>query len=149
MTERVTLALNGEVGYGGSFGKTTDLPPFEKYYAGGANSVRGYQDNTLGPLSVLNGDPLGGKMRVVGNMELYLPVPFMKDVKSFRISAFVDAGNVFDKGNFKAGDLRMSTGLSAIWISPIGPLSFSLAKPFRNQPGDKTQLFQFSIGTGI
>ncbi len=149
LTERLTVALNGEVGYGASFGKTTDLPPFQKYYAGGANSVRGYQDNTLGPISVLTGEPLGGRMRVVGNMELYLPVPFMKDVKSFRISAFVDAGNVFDKGNFKAGDLRMSTGMSAIWISPIGPLSFSLAKPFRDQPGDKTQIFQFSIGTGI
>lgn len=149
LTDRLTLALNGELGYGAGFGKNTELPPFQKYYAGGANSVRGYQDNTLGPISAVSGEPLGGQLRVVGNMELYLPVPFMKDVKSFRISAFVDAGNVFDKGNFKAGDLRMSTGMSAIWISPIGPLSFSLAKPFRNQPGDRTQIFQFSIGTGI
>ncbi len=148
LTEQLTLALNGEIGYGDSFGDTTDLPPFEKYYAGGANSVRGYQDNTLGPISTITGDPLGGNTRVVGNMELYLPVPFMKDVKSFRISAFVDVGNVYDS-NFEAGDLRMSTGLSAIWISPIGPLSFSLAKPFNDQPGDETQLFQFSIGTGI
>ncbi len=149
LSDELTLSLNGEVGYGDSFGKTTDLPPFEKYYAGGATSVRGYQDNTLGPISVVTGDPLGGKMRVVGNMELYLPVPFMKEVKSFRLSAFVDAGNVFDKSNFKAGDLRMSVGMSAIWISPIGPLSFSLAKPFHDQPGDRTQIFQFSIGTGI
>lgn len=148
LTEKLTLALNGEVGYGSSFGSTTELPPFEKYYAGGANSVRGYQDNTLGPIGS-TGDPLGGQLRVVGNMELYLPVPFMKDVKSFRLSAFVDAGNVYETASFKAGDLRMATGVAAIWISPIGPLSFSLARPLRDQPTDQTQLFQFSIGTGI
>ncbi|MHB8747237.1 MAG: outer membrane protein assembly factor BamA [Gammaproteobacteria bacterium] len=148
LSKKLTLSLNGEIGYGASFGKTTELPPFEKYYAGGANSVRGYQDNTLGPVGS-TGQPLGGQTRVVGNIELYLPVPFMKDNKSFRLSAFVDAGNVYDKASFKLNDLRLSTGVAAIWISPIGPLSFSLAKPFHSQPTDRTQIFQFSIGTGI
>lgn len=148
LSKKLTLSLNGEIGYGASFGKTTELPPFEKYYAGGANSVRGYQDNTLGPVGS-TGQPLGGQTRVVGNMELYLPVPFMKDIKSFRLSAFVDAGNVYDKASFKVNDLRFSTGVAAIWISPIGPLSFSLAKPFHYQSTDRTQIFQFSIGTGI
>lgn len=148
LSKKLTLSLNGEIGYGASFGKTTELPPFEKYYAGGANSVRGYQDNTLGPVGS-TGQPLGGQTRVVGNIELYLPVPFMKDNKSFRLSAFVDAGNVYNKASFKLNDLRLSTGVAAIWISPIGPLSFSLAKPFHSQPTDRTQIFQFSIGTGI
>lgn len=148
LSKKLTLSLNGEIGYGASFGKTTELPPFEKYYAGGANSVRGYQNNTLGPVGS-TGQPLGGQTRVVGNIELYLPVPFMKDNKSFRLSAFVDAGNVYDKASFKLNDLRLSTGVAAIWISPIGPLSFSLAKPFHSQPTDRTQIFQFSIGTGI
>ncbi len=149
LTDRLTLALNGELGYANGFGNTTDLPPFEKYYAGGVNSVRGYEENTLGPISTMTGSPLGGDMRVVGNAELYLPAPFMRDVKSFRISAFVDAGNVFNRGGFAVSALRMSTGLSAIWISPIGPLSFSLAKPFHDQPGDHAQVFQFSVGTGL
>ena len=73
---------------------------------------------------------------------------FFRKTIARHASAFVDAGNVYTD-SFNAGDLRMSTGISAIWISPIGPLSFSLAKPFRDQEEDQTQVFQFSIGTGI
>jgi len=48
--------------------------------------------------------------------------------------------------NFSFDYLRASAGLSLQWVSPIGPLKISLAQPFRNQPGDQLQRFQFTVG---
>ncbi len=146
LTRALTLSLNGEVAYGDGYGDTDALPFFENFYAGGVRSVRGFKDNTLGPRDS-NGNPLGGSFRVVGNAELLFPAPFQKESKSLRLSAFYDIGNVFDNASFNVGDLRYSVGLSAIWLSPVGPLAFSVAKPLNAQSGDETQAFQFTLGT--
>lgn len=141
------LLLKGDVGYGDGYGDTDVLPFFENYTAGGPYSVRGFKENTLGPLDS-NERPYGGNLKVVGNVELILPVPFTKNVNSFRISAFLDVGNVYGEDeSFETDLLRYSAGLSAIWISPLGPLSFSFAKPLKKMDGDQTQFFQFNIGT--
>jgi len=123
---------------------------FENFYAGGPKSVRGYEENTLGPRDSLN-RPLGGDTRIVGNAEIILPVPFLEDFKkSVRITGFVDAGNVFGVDEDVALDeLRYSTGLSAIWISPFGAVSVSYAIPIAEEPEDETQAFQFSFGTAF
>ncbi len=142
-----TLSLEGRVDYGDGYGDTKELPFFENYTAGGPRTVRGFRDNTLGPLDS-NRRPLGGNLRVVGNLELILPIPFTTNVNSFRLSSFVDVGNTYGvHEEFDAAQLRYSTGLSAIWLAPIGILSFSLAKPLNEKPGDQIQMFQFTIGT--
>lgn len=142
-----TLLLEGEVAYGDGYGSSNALPFFENYTAGGPRSVRGYEDNTLGPRDSRN-RPFGGNLKVVGNAEIILPVPFAEEIKSLRVSAFLDFGNVYGSlDDFDVGDIRYSAGLSALWVSPLGVLSFSLAHPFNQQPGDETQAFQFSIGT--
>jgi outer membrane protein insertion porin family len=86
---------------------------------------------------------------VTAGAELIFPIPFVqKPLKSFRLSSFVDVGNVYDENeNFDAGLLRYSMGLSAIWISPFGPVSVSLARPFNEQDNDETEVFQFSVGS--
>jgi outer membrane protein insertion porin family len=153
--EDYTLSLRGEVGYGDGYGDTTELPFFESFYAGGPRSVRGFRENTLGPKD--DRDPrraVGGNLKVIGNAELILPVPFVTDVKSIRLSAFIDAGNVYDTQNtvddeFQFSTLRMSAGLSGIWLSPFGVLSVSVAQPFNKQPGDQDQPFQFTFGTNF
>jgi len=142
-----TLSLNGDVGYGKSFGDTTELPFFENFFAGGSRSVRGYKDNTLGPRGS-NGRPLGGDLKVVGNAEVFFPVPFVRDSKSVRLSLFVDAGNVYGiNEKFKAAELRYSSGVSAVWLSPLGPLTFSVAQPLNSKPEDSEQRFQFTLGS--
>jgi len=150
LTKKLTLGLNGEVGYGEGFGGTTDLPFYENFYAGGPGSVRGYQANTLGPRAS-NTEPLGGNIKVVGNAEVIFPLPFVKkSPKSLQLTLFLDAGNVYGFGqDFDIGDLRYSTGVSATWLSPFGALTFSLGQALNDEAGDDTEVFQFQLGATL
>jgi outer membrane protein insertion porin family len=149
LTGKMTLSLNGELGYGDGFGPLDKLPFFENFFAGGSRSVRGFQDNTLGPLDE-NSNPIGGSFRVIANANVYFPVPFAEESKSFRIGVFFDIGNVFDGvDNFDAGELRYSVGLSGLWLSPLGPLSVSFGFPLNDESGDEIQNFQFNIGSAF
>ncbi|MDO8825718.1 outer membrane protein assembly factor BamA [Methylophaga sp.] len=147
LNDTFTFALKADLGYGKAYGGTEQFPFFQNFYAGGIRSVRGYRANTLG---VREDDrPLGGNLMVTGGAEVIFPIPFMKKaLRSFRLSTFVDVGNVYDVDeSFDADLLRYSAGLSAIWISPFGAMSFSIAAPFRDQPDDETEVFQFSLGS--
>jgi outer membrane protein insertion porin family len=147
-----TMMLNGEFGAGNGYaGKP--LPFFKNFYAGGNSSVRGFDSGTIGPKDATE-ITLGGTQRVVGNAELLFPFPGMRNDKAIRLSLFVDAGAAFGPGDvngqyakFNVSDLRYSTGLGVSWVSPIGPLKFSLASPINKKEGDKVQRFQFILGS--
>lgn len=144
----VTVMLNGEVGYAGSYG-SQPYPFFKNFYMGGVNSVRGYDNGALGPQSTmaLTGYKYseGGNRSLLANAELLFPVPGLKDNKQFRLSAFFDAGNVY-KGAYDLAELRYSAGIGIGWSSPFGPLKLIYAKPLNNQVGDRTQTIQFQLG---
>lgn len=145
-----TLMLNGEVGYADSYG-SKQYPFFKNFFMGGVNSVRGYDNGTLGPKDV---DPttgltfaVGGTKSLLGNAELFFPVPGLTDSRQFRLSAFVDAGNVYGAGqSYNFSDLRYSTGLGISWFSPFGPLKLVFAKPLNAKTDDTTQVIQFQLG---
>jgi outer membrane protein insertion porin family len=142
-----TLLLRGDLGYVDSFGQTDSVPFFENFYAGGPNSVRGYEQFTLGPRDS-TGRALGGNLSTVANVEVILPIPFFEDLKSVRLTGFYDVGNVYGQNeSFEPDNLRMSVGLSGLWVSPFGVLGVSLARTFRDQPGDRIQPFQFTFGS--
>jgi len=129
--------------------KASGLPFYENFYAGGTNSVRGFEDNTLGPREVTigypNGQPLGGSVKTVGSVEAYFPRLF--DSPSARVSAFVDFGNVYNGvDNFKANELRVSTGVALLWRAPVGPISISYAFPLKKKDGDEIERLQFTFG---
>ncbi|MGE0485779.1 MAG: outer membrane protein assembly factor BamA [Gammaproteobacteria bacterium] len=146
LARNYTLLLKGLVGYGDSYGDTTELPFFENFYAGGPRTVRGYEENSLGPEDIF-GRALGGNVSLVGNAEVILPVPFLEDLKSVRVSGFFDAGNVYtSEQDVDLSEMRMSVGISGIWMSPFGLLSVSVAQPFNDQRGDEIQRFQFNFG---
>jgi outer membrane protein insertion porin family len=155
-SDTVSLLVSGTLGYGDGYGSTNELPFFENFFAGGFRTLRGFKDNTLGPRTFSaftddDGDPFGGDRMVLGRTELFFPVPFMDaQSRNFRLSVFGDAGNVFGAGDpLKAGDLRYSTGLAAVWISPFGAISVAIAQPFNKGPEDEVQRFQFSLGAGF
>ncbi|WP_036137137.1 outer membrane protein assembly factor BamA [Luteibacter sp. 9135] len=150
-------------------GDKVDFPFWENYYAGGVRDVRGFQDNTLGPRlcdggSVSStpdakgkcsggyysyGQPVGGAFKVLGTAQMFLPLPFLKDVNTARVSWFVDVGNVYKNyGAFDASELRASTGLSLQWQAPIGPLIINFAVPFRKKDADSrfVERIQFTFG---
>ncbi|QLC74176.1 outer membrane protein assembly factor BamA [Pseudomonas sp. LPB0260] len=169
LSNTYTLRLHTELGYGDSYGSTARLPFYENYYAGGFNSVRGFDDNSLGPRSTPSKgtnpgtqfdpdqDPLpfGGNVLVQGGVELLFPMPFVKDQRSLRTALFWDVGNVFDTNcgstqtscqGIDAGELASSVGVGLTWITALGPLSFSLAMPVVKPDDADTQVFQFSLG---
>ncbi len=149
LAEDFVFLLEGEVGYGDGFGGTGELPLTENYFAGGLRSVRGFRANTLGPRDSFD-RPLGGNLKVVGTAEIILPLPFTRDSNTFRVTTFLDTGNVYGpKEDFDFDTLRYSTGIAAIWLSPVGPLTMSFAKPLKTRAGDLTDGFQLTFGTSF
>ncbi len=143
ITDNLTLMLNGEFGYGDGY-TGRSLPFFKNFFAGGNNSVRGYDLNSLGPRDDRNLS-LGGSKRIVGNVELLFPIPFMKEDRSLRLSTFLDGGTVFAR-DIDFNLMRYSAGIALTWVSPMGPLKVSIAEPLNDQPVDRLQAFQFMFG---
>jgi len=101
------------------------------------------------------GDPFGGNILVEGGAELIFPLPFIKDQGSVRTAFFLDMGNVYDSDCGKSqtncyevdlNELRYSVGVGLTWITGFGPLTFSYAIPYNDDPLDRTEEFQFSLG---
>lgn len=157
VTKDLTVMLNGQFGYANSYGGK-EFPFYKNFYVGGVNTVRGYAQGSIGPVCLV-GDTscgsntstsnmfMGGNKQIIMNAELFMPVPFIKNNNQFRLSAFIDAGNVYSMDqSVVIGDLRYSAGMGVLWVSPFGPLKLVYAVPFNNQSTDKTESIQFQMG---
>ena len=141
----VILRLMGITKFGEGYGGTQDLPFYDKFRAGGPKSVRGYRKNSLSPLDS-EGDQLGGDFMLAGSSEIIFKPPV--DVAQLRTAFFVDYGGAFkDYDSFEFDDLKGSLGLSIKWISPFGGVSVSITSPINSDSDDKTESFQFNLGT--
>ncbi|MFW6107910.1 MAG: POTRA domain-containing protein [bacterium] len=136
-------------------------PVFERLYAGGLGSVRGFEPYSISPRNnriyaappggpkvpvVGDGDPIGGRFRITGGVEYLFPI--IKD--RLRGVVFVDAGSVADQSlgiGDALGDLRVSTGIGA-QLTHFGqiPIAVYLAVPLKKESGDDTQAVSFTIG---
>jgi len=75
---------------------------------------------------------------------------FISDSKNMRMSAFIDAGSINEKvSNFDLDEVRMSTGLAFLWLTPVGPLGVYAAKPLLKKSGDKVKTVEFTLGTSF
>jgi outer membrane protein insertion porin family len=153
------FALGGSLGYGLGFGGNTNgnnaLPLFARYFIGGINTVRGFQDRSIGPKetscntdSVTNAtfcqqEVIGGDKAAVLNAELLFPI---MEQYGLRGVAFFDMGTAFNSG-FSFNEVRRSVGFGGRWMSPFGPLRVELGFPIYKKSGDQTAVLGFSIGS--
>ena len=146
LTRDYTLFLRGDLGWaGGLAGKP--LPFFKNYYAGGADSVRGYNAFSLGPRDAA-GNVIGGNRRIVGTAEFQFPMPGATKETALRLAWFVDGGQAYGQGQpIDLHELRYSTGVGLSWASPFGPLRLSWGQPLNRKPGDNIQRLQFTFGS--
>ena len=141
------FAGRARVSYASEYGKTVGVPPYDRFFAGGASSLRGYLNNSLGPRDD-NDDPLGGNFRMLFGADLFFPSDFLYDRQRLRMSAFVDYGNVFSEvEDFSLSDMKGSYGLQVRWLTAVGGISFNFASHFKDESGDDTESFQFDLGT--
>lgn len=154
---KFTLKLRGQLGYADDYGGE-QYPFFKNFYMGGVRTVRGYRTSSIGPKyyndSASRWFTTGGTKSVLASAELFFPVPGLKKNDAFRLSAFVDMGGVFSDNEsitgteqYEQGELRYSMGLGVQWNSPFGPLQLSLAEPLNDDNTDRTQRFQFGMGS--
>jgi len=145
-SKQCTLYDNQEVAIPGT-GSHCGLPFFKNYYAGGPGSLRGFEQNTLGPIDDTFGfrQPLGGAVKTIGSFELFFPQ--LIKASGTRASVFLDYGNVFaSTSDVSFKEFRVSTGLAVQWQSPLGPISISYAFPLKKEDGDKIERLQFNFG---
>jgi len=178
LSERFTAKASVNLGFGGGYGDSNEeltrttgtgddavtttyrdgLPFFKHYFAGGTNSVRGYDSRSLGPLDTsTDRNPIGGDKRLLLGAELLFPPFGGEGGNDKRFGLFLDGGMVFGQGKTRdnkdfpesidLAELRYSAGLQFYWVSPIGPFCLSYAEPLNDKSGDKTDSFQITVGS--
>ena len=138
--------INYAEGYGGE-----EVPNFERFFMGGATSLRGFTLEDVGPKN-LDEDPIGGTQSLLLNLEIQYPF-----TKSFRGFVFYDRGNVYGNGatitdtdtSFNLGKMRHSIGAGIRFISPFGPLGFAYGVKLDKKSGEEAAEFHFSAGSAF
>jgi outer membrane protein insertion porin family len=135
-------ALRGRIGYGTGFdGEELPIPEF--FFVGGINTVRGFKFGRAGPVTSGN-DPDGGNKQLIFNNDLIFPI--LPDAKLNGV-LFFDYGKGFGVGESLDLDLRQAAGFEVRWISPFGPLRAAYGFNLDRKQGEKSGVFEFSIGT--
>jgi len=144
---KAVLEFRLRVGIADAYGDSEKIPIYERFFAGGANSIRGYNERKVGPIDTVSEDPLGGEALLVGNVEYLYPLSdFLK------AAAFYDIGNVWQKvGHIGRGEFKSSVGLGLRIKTPIGPIKLDYGYPLSVEAGeeDKEGKFHFSISHGF
>jgi outer membrane protein insertion porin family len=142
------LELRGRIGLIDSYANSNDVPIYERYFAGGAYTIRGYRERRIGPADPISNDPLGGNSMLIGNTEYTFPIfSFLK------LAAFYDIGNVWAKrDDIGLGGLKSGVGFGVRIKSPIGPIMLDYGIPLDKEPGEEDKgggMFHFSMSHGF
>jgi outer membrane protein insertion porin family len=143
-------AVHGAINFASGYGEE-ELPAFERYFMGGANSLRGFTLREVGPLTN-SGNPLGGEQSLLFNAELQYPL-----TEGFRVFAFYDIGNVFGSGDnitttdtsFNLNQMRNSAGAGIRFFSPFGPISLAMGFKLDRKGRESSNEFHFSAGNAF
>jgi outer membrane protein insertion porin family len=142
------LELRGRVGLADAYGNSDSLPIYERFFAGGAYTIRGYQERKIGPIDPISKDPLGGESMLIGNIEYDYPV-----FNFLKLAVFYDIGNVWSKlDDIGAGGFKKSFGFGVRIKTPIGPVMLDYGIPFDKEPGEEQRSngrLHFSVSHGF
>ena len=128
--------LLGRVEIGGNWtDEYTKVPPSLRYFAGGDQSVRGYDYQSLSPTNS-DGDKIGGRYQLALSAEYQYSLN-----DKWRVATFVDQGNAFN--SLELPSLKSSVGVGVRWVSPVGPIRVDLAHPLDDEGGVR---LHFSMG---
>lgn len=144
---KAVLELKLRAGIVNEFGDSDRVPIFERFFAGGANSIRGYEERGVGPLDAVTNDPIGGESMLLANIEYTIPL-----IDFVKFAAFIDSGNVWaDVNDFGSGDFKSGTGVGLRIKTPIGPVKLDYGYPLNDEPGeeDRSGKFYFSVSRGF
>jgi len=148
LADQWVASATGEVGYITEFNKPIRI--VDRFFLGGDN-LRGFRTSGVGPRDRVSDDAIGGREFFTGSVELSFPVGLPKEFGVLG-KVFTDFGTltlVDEKGPnvLDTGSIRASAGFGVAWKSPFGPIRVDIAKPYKKEPFDKTELFRFSFGT--
>ncbi|HLD82764.1 MAG TPA: outer membrane protein assembly factor BamA, partial [Candidatus Omnitrophota bacterium] len=143
-----SLELRGRLGLAGPYSDSDKVPIYERFFAGGAYTIRGYNERKVGPVDLVSKDPLGGNAMLVGNIEYTYPL-----INFLKLAAFYDTGNVWSNtGKFGSGGFKSGFGLGLRIKTPIGPITLDYGIPLNKEPGEEDRgsgRFHFSASHGI
>ena len=130
-----------------AFDDSNTVPLFERFFAGGASTIRGYDERTVGPIDPVTNDPLGGEAMFIANLEYTYPLG-----EYLKLAGFFDTGNVWaDYNDIFGTSLFSSVGVGIRVKTPLGPVSVDYGWPLDLQPGEtaKEGKFHFNISRGF
>jgi outer membrane protein insertion porin family len=141
LSKRIVLAASLRGGIAQGYLKTQKLPIVERFFLGGRTTVRGYEQDTLGPKGS-DGNPTGGNAFLMENLELRTSLG-----KGLGIVAFLDGGNVWlDIKDINPGDFKFTTGLGLRYDTPVGPVRIDYGHKLQREKGESSGELHFSIG---
>jgi outer membrane protein insertion porin family len=127
-----SLEARGRLGYLDAYGDSKTVPIYERFFGGGAYTIRGYNERKVGPIDPASKDPLGGEALLVGNLEYTYPV-----LSFIKLATFYDIGNVWSKANkLGNGGFKAGMGFGVRIKTPIGPLMLDYGIPLNKEPGE-------------
>ena len=143
----MVLELKGRAGIADAYDTSPDVPIYERYFAGGANTIRGYREQRVGPRDPGNQQPIGGDAYWIANLEETFPI-YPNLIKG---AVFFDTGNVDEKiGDFGKGGLVSGMGVGVRVKTPIGPVKLDAGYPLDDIPNEKKAIrFYFNISQGF
>jgi outer membrane protein insertion porin family len=139
--EDQVLELRGSLGLADAMADSDFVPIFQRFFAGGADSIRGYRERRVGPKDPSTRDPVGGEAVAVFNAEYTVPV-----VEFLKVAGFYDIGNVWASlGDFASGGFRSGAGAGVRIKTPFGPVKLDYGWPINPERGERRNgRFHFS-----
>ncbi len=138
----VNLRITNRIGFAISFRRDFKVPIEERFFLGGSNSIRGFEEDSASPIDPVTNQFIGGNFMVNYGLELSI-----KATTKLSFALFLDGGGVFESPEkFNINELREGAGFGIRWSTPIGEMAGDMGFKLDRRTGEKLNVFHFSVG---